>query len=488
MSASSTKPPSDLNIGKIQFVQNFLPPLEAGDYTLELSQTVSKDNTQLDSYTSNYTFSVGGVRFALPSSELAAAFPPDGNQGDYSESLPHLVFVRRTLPWERSLVHGAAPPQPTQQPNPKAPGFPSWLALLVFHTSELPQLNYQAGTIADLMPVAGGNLPADSIISYPELTTSGGLEIGENLTDPLFFLDIPVDLFSAVAPSLDDLKMLAHARTVDVSAKSDIQFRGAGSTQDYSVLVANRLPAVGPTATGTEVHLVSLEGMSQFLPQDVTYVKSAQLGPAIKTIRLASLYRWKFVVLTPRETFDQFLLNVDIGAMALPKVEPGTSSEEQHVSQAIEMGYVPFRHETRNGQVTVSWYRGPLVPFTVSDSDSFPKEHADSLLRYNPATGMFDVSYAAAWQLGRLLGLSQKGYARDLYRYKKLHIRNAVRQMELDLMQEKWGDLVPADTAGMSAAQLNREMFRRVTERHLAPFSKVTHAPLLQDDKESENK
>lgn len=474
MTSSSTGPPNDLNNGKLEFVQHFLPPLEAGDYSLDLTQTVSSGDAQLDTYNSKYQFSVGGVRFTLAASELAAAFPPNGNQGDYSESLPHLVFVRKTLPWERSVLPGQFPPKP-----PSEPDFPSWLALLVFHNPELPSLDYQAGTLADLLPkAAGGTLPDDeSTLSYPGLTTKGGsglaanLERGENLTDPLYYLDIPVELFNAVAPSVDDLKVLAHARAVDVSGKSDSQLRGDGSFQNYSVLVANRLPAQSLPATATEVHLVSLEGMGEFLPQDNTYQKSTELGAQVAKIRLASLYRWKFIALTPAETFAQFLLAVDAGAIGLPAVEQGTSSEEQQVAQALEMGYVPFRHETRNGQVTISWYRGPLVPFTLNDSDSFPKEHADALLRYNPNTGMFDVSYAAAWQLGRLLGLSQKGYARDLYRYKKIHLRSAVRQMELDLMQEKWGDLIPPNASGMSAAELHREIFHRVARNHLAAFA-----------------
>jgi hypothetical protein len=36
---------------------------------------------------------------------------------------------------------------------------------------------------------------------------------------------------------------------------------------------------------------------------------------------------------------------------------------------------------------------------------------------------MFDVSYAAAWELGRLLALQSKSFAINLYRWKRSHAR-----------------------------------------------------------------
>ena len=48
---------------------------------------------------------------------------------------------------------------------------------------------------------------------------------------------------------------------------------------------------------------------------------------------------------------------------------------------------------------------------------------ADAALRYNYETGLFDASYAAAWQLGRLLALQNTHFARTIYRY-----RNEERQ------------------------------------------------------------
>jgi hypothetical protein len=84
------------------------------------------------------------------------------------------------------------------------------------------------------------------------------------------------------------------------------------------------------------------------------------------------------------------------------------------------MGYTACVHRTRFGASTVSWYRGPLVPFVANTSHRLkkPAHNADALLRYDSSSGMFDASYSAAWQLGRLLALQNKEYAVALYQWK----------------------------------------------------------------------
>jgi hypothetical protein len=50
-----------------------------------------------------------------------------------------------------------------------------------------------------------------------------------------------------------------------------------------------------------------------------------------------------------------------------------------------------------------------------------PIRSADELVRYNKDDGMFDVSYAAAWELGRLLTLQKTRVAVDLFNWKRAH-------------------------------------------------------------------
>jgi hypothetical protein len=100
-----------LAAGEIQFHQWCEPPLEPGEYQVEVTQTVQEladDPTSKGSYRSKFSFSVAGPRFALNPAEVYSVYPPKGQIGDFANSLPHVVFTRRTLPWERSIIRRLA--------------------------------------------------------------------------------------------------------------------------------------------------------------------------------------------------------------------------------------------------------------------------------------------------------------------------------------------------------------------------------------------
>jgi hypothetical protein len=110
---------------------------------------------------------------------------------------------------------------------------------------------------------------------------------------------------------------------------------------------------------------------------------------------------------------------------------------------ALDLGYAPINHTTRQGLRTMSWYRGPLVPlFLPTDPQNFVYSSADAALRYDPHTGLMDVSYAAAWQLGRLLGLQNKLFVHALYKLKLTRTHKAAAIMAQNSVQQRFG--VPA--------------------------------------------
>ena len=91
----------------------------------------------------------------------------------------------------------------------------------------------------------------------------------------------------------------------------------------------------------------------------------------------------------------------------------------------LTQGYVPLPHSFRRGGKSVSLYRSPLMPGRPVEEvpDDFPVHAADRLLRYHNDYGLFDTSYAAPWELGRLLCLNNKRISLELYRWKRTHIR-----------------------------------------------------------------
>jgi hypothetical protein len=412
--------------GVITFYEFFEPPLESGDYDVTVDQqTASADanNPFNETFETKISFGVQGARFTIPPTYLHTQFPPPDVQGEYSSVLAHLVFNVHTLPWQRD----PRAPRPGEVEAPADDPQYSWLALLTFDVNDpVPELH--SGTIAAFQPQ---NLPAGTV-SYPNI----GLEYGEQWTDPCEYIDVPGTLFAAIAPTFDDLRWLAHARTIDQTlALRKSEKLSLLPAQEFSVVISNRLPTPGNKAV---CYLVSLESMADYLP---TRNSPAANPPA--SIRLAVLSSWSFGAVNEPETFLDYFknLNTDNPNIWTPQIPyaNGAGEPNQVVQEALEMGYTAINHHTRQGADTVSWYRGPLLPYENPLYVTVPINSPDALARYAPDTGMFDVSLAAAWQLGQLLALNDSEFATLLYNWKWSQTQQAVASLETTFLAEQMG-------------------------------------------------
>lgn len=118
-------------------------------------------------------------------------------------------------------------------------------------------------------------------------------------------------------------------------------------------------------------------------------------------------------------------------------------------------GHVQLDHLSREGEPSPAWFRGPLAPAAVPRAEPpAPGEpppmahHADQLRRVTP-DGQEDLGYAAAFETGRLLALSQPGVAGALARWRAQAYGAArVQQVVSDAMSS-----LPAPVAaGLGAA------------------------------------
>ena len=391
--------------GKIEFLEACLPPLPLGDYSVKIEQAL-KEVRAGKPFTTSLEFSVAGPRFALNPADVYAVYPPANQTGDFGNTLPHIVFTRRTLPWERTL-DGTQPD--AAKPCP-------WMALLVCSDAEFIAAGWPLPEVAS-RKVGELLAPAESDVKGPGLRAAD-LKEYESADDLCNTVDLPAALFSKIVPARGDLPYLAHVRQVDTKNKETLSSRTEGC---FSVVLANRFPETSKASAGGKntAYVVSLEGFQRYLYGEPGVLTAAK-------VRLAVLASWSFSCLG-ENTFKTLMDNLKVGRLMLPEdgVEQsgGTEAADQ-VKEAFGQGYAALDHRIRNGEETVSWYRGPLVPLWYRKLENYPYlPSADAALRYNYETGLFDASYAAAWQLGRLLALQNTHFARTIYRY-----RNEERQ------------------------------------------------------------
>ena len=404
-------------IGDIQFYEAIIPPLDDGDYKLTATQKLTglpgaTPNPTIDPVT--LEFSVRGPRFKLNPADIHSVYP-SGNSTAYEGQIPHLIVSRKTLPWERLLAKDQKRCT-SLQTNDQELCTP-WLALLTIYEDDpggIPKLC--SGTVVDLIATKdGGKRPPTT---GGTAITESDLDNGESLDDLCNFIDVPAELFATIAPRVGDLPFLAHARAVNTDNKP---IEGIIEDGIYSVVISNRVSEVSKL---NGAFLVSLEEFTDLLKGTVP--------SDIQSVRLAVLYSWLFQM-GAEDPFDVLmsaqhsgLLTInspsDVTKSVLPPTVGSSSFADDTVNYALASGYAALNHHMREGDKSFSWYRGPLIPYLIDlvlnrDQSNPVFRTADELLRYSPASGLFDVTYAAAFQLGRLLALQNEAFLTSLRTY-----------------------------------------------------------------------
>ena len=339
------------------------------------------------------------------------------------------------------------------------------MALLVFSAADFPAKDFpesKARKVGELI-----NPAANEGWVGPRFK----LDAYESENDLCNTIDLPWDVFQRVAPSLDDLAYLAHVREVNTGAKETLSFLADGW---FSVVLANRFPQPDKSKTlavENRAYLVSLEGLQDYLP-------GSAKPAANKPVRLALLSSWSFHCC---EAFA-FKASMDKLKVRLLRVQgDGAGSgnltpAEQQVRRAWELGYTALNHSTRLGEKTVSWYRGPLVPLHLAKETKYRfLPTADAALRYSPLDGMMDVTYAAAFQLGRLLALQDRHFATALYAN-----RNRVRRQINDVLgRKRVGELL--GNAGNAESDIMSSYVKAMESGQTSQSGKETWATLPSD-------
>lgn len=371
-----------LDAAGTRFLQSCPPGLPDGSYRLTARLDV-RVKGEARAYEAALSFSAHNLRRTLPADTVYAVYPPAGSEGDYARTLPHAVLTPCALPW-LTLPQGMR-----SSGNAPLPDLTPWLALLLLRADE---------------PCALKTMPLSDYLTGGEGIFPSGLpsETGEDIR----VAELPARLFDQIAPYGAELPLLCHAREVPSGDKED----GALDTPGrYAVVVSNRLPA----EEGDYLALLVGLGDAAALLED---------GPGRRReglVRLPVLKDWTFVTHRDAPSPHALFERLETGPLRAPAGGSGAAE------RALEQGYVPLRAWLRSGEESVRWYRGPLAPDRVAHSGPAEYANADSALFYSPATGLFDDSYAAAWQLGRMLALAHPPLCRALMKCRDANLRAA---------------------------------------------------------------
>jgi hypothetical protein len=401
------------------FYDHYHAPLPAGSYRFVLQQTVSLEGDAARHYYHDQRFEVLAPRYSIDPDEIQAYFPPSGGVADYKSILPHLVLLTRNLPWERMLSSQREP----------------WLALLVLSEQDIANghVVFKTGTVADLalhrpddLQVDDSDIPdwwrmdVDGNVLLPRFTRT------EDANTPIRLLDLDLDLFLKLCPSRKELPLLAHIRKVDTADKVPLEMVANG---EFSVLVANRFPPLGSNT----VYLISLEGWHELFD-----APTGKVQPASR-VRLIALGSWSFINdPNGHDTFGGLMQQLKNHSAVFGVALPG-SSGESYVDNALKRGYVPLDYKPLDSTPTIAWYRGPLTPLVRQRLDQPAFERADAALIFDDRKGIMDVSYASAWELGRLLALTSPSFAKGLRLFVDRH-HNATafaKEIETFLVQHR---------------------------------------------------
>ncbi len=437
--------------GQMYLFDSVTPPLDDGSYRLTVGTDVSTSG-KTPTFTQQHYFDVVGPRFNVPQSMVAGCFPPRNGHGSFQDDLPHIVLSRRTLPWERELDpdgHIRTTPRNGASDPPVLSGPTPWVALLLFEEGEytyLPNI-----PLAQAVPPAVFNW-----LGSPTGVTCDAVEA-------------PRSLVEAILPSLEELQLLAHVRWVNVD---DRELNTAGGDGFFAVVVSNRLPT--PNAQCRAV-LVSLEQRSDIVPinppataqgprpGEATAVgqhplandrvaaapqqpAQAQQGSQLQSgaftlskppsheftlptfgqatfardtnVRLVALTSWQFTCEGPG-TFEQLMQHLDVGMM-------GTVADPDHPA-LTDTGHMALSVQDRLGATEQVWYRGPLVPYQLTRDTLGPYHSADQARRATPDTGAEDISYASAFEVGRLLAAADPRLAQALMRWRREAYKQSAR-------------------------------------------------------------
>lgn len=447
LSAAPQDEPGAIQPGYEQLYSYYVPGLQAGPHTVEVKQYIEKKGTSDPlNPAKTHEFNVISPRFSLPEGAISSFYPPQGHE-DRAEVLPNVVFNDPTLPWERVGSWNQKKSSDGDYDRNRVP----WLAVIVFTQEELrlnasdleevfqdkdvKDFKKQSTALSTLMFAKSVNklgATNTSPVLYDESDGDAKTEViflGNNLFRSLFSeYDDKGKMIESETGYVQHHRFLAHLRHINVKNTAS-----AASTESddhaYSVILSHRIGTLSISKpTPVVAHLVNIEG-----------VESTRFAADKKFVAMSSLHSWEYTCLPPNslnieDAFEHlgYSLNVlrpVLTANDQKALDPAHENDQNvkkikdRLIKRIDDGFSLVRYRVQTGDITAAFTKSPFapsaVPFPPGSQWPASSTTGSKLQILDPNLNLMDITYSAAWNLGKALGLAHPEFATAFGRLRK---------------------------------------------------------------------
>ncbi len=465
------------------------PDLKAGLYTVKLEKQVSIAGSGSDDNWRNYfsvdskgkatrdlaLYRVAGEQFAISPTAVFSNYPGNHAQGPFQNTMPYIVLNRKMLPWIREAVFKDSK-DGTNIIERRVP----WLALMLLEEEDLEPTRKRSegkeegkqdfptlkSTVKEFLA------DIDEKTYKPDYVSK---EIHDDIQNkPVSYISLTKAALLRHMPHFLINDLLCHVRQVSIGdCPEHPGMEEDGDLENgeklYSLILSNQFPDPDKDYV---VHLVSLEQMG------TAYTECKAHPDKYDAFEFVSLYSWQFHC--DPEGEDDFenasrrlvTHKSEAGETVMDDLFMRSPLSGTRDDKLGSKGYVPKKMESigkeHKGQKV--WYRSPFVPKKVGMDESLFQGLGNTIsyVRKLGDAGL-DYSYAAAFDLGRLSGLSNPTFREALLSARVLFRRASKRKQvalgssfhhtpETDDAKEmdRWDSMISLEKSGYPSQALHR--------------------------------
>ena len=450
-------------VGEIRFFDSIRPPLSQGDYKMHMQQTfpevVDTNPTGMEALEQqNKYFTVNGSKWSIDPLTVHSRYPPKNEQNVKLDlTLPKIVFQSKTLPWERIPESGSDLP---------------WMALLLIREDEFNDLctYYPVADSTEIdesspsVPIKILEIPSSLLKSIGPMRSEvellvHGLQVNPrdkelcgNDEDGLYSVVLsnripsePNEKYHALLVSLEDslhelpIESQIQYLTQPAIIKSEMKIGDRYSETKYvddsipkssvksKVFASDKKSKTSRTSKKSKERVkemphyekVRISRMVKLVALDYWKFKTGDGGDfesKIKNIRfrkkeedlletgeLGSVYDFAKEQSVKDTYYEPALLGNDM--------DPDISANSYLLTDIVE----------DDGITRSCLYRGPCIAVpTTHQPKPKPYENSDDARGIEPSTGFDVIHHSAAFELGRLLAMSDPHFISSMSRWRRL--------------------------------------------------------------------